>query len=191
MIFSPLTNVRGLELLEFNLVDSFMTDYPIAYLITFTTYGTWLGGNKTGSIWKDNNGTKLIDGWKELEVSQRDRLKNEPFVMDSRQRQIVLEPILEVCLYREWRAYAVHVRTNHVHIVISGREVPEKIMNDFKTYATRALRTDTSLKIPPKVWTRHGSTRYLWDAQELSNAVKYVCQEQGEIMAYGQSPTNG
>ena len=168
-----------------------MTDYPKAYLITFTTYGTWLHGNEAGSVWENNSGnTKLIDARPKLETSQREILKNEPFVMNTQNRQIVLEAILEVCHYRKWQAYAVHVRTNHVHIVISGRATPEKIMNDCKIYATRALKTEQDRKIPPKIWTRHGSTRYLWDAHELSNAVRYVREQQGEIMAYGQTVIN-
>ena len=64
-------------------------------------------------------------------------LKNAPFSIDNPQRWKVLEAILEVCKFRSWDAYAVHVRTNHIHAVISARAKPEKVMNDFKIYAQR------------------------------------------------------
>ena len=32
-------------------------------------------------------------------------------------------------------------------------------------------------------WARHGSTRYLWNAEELSAAISYVVSGQGEPMA--------
>jgi hypothetical protein len=33
-----------------------------------------------------------------------------------------------------------------------------------------------------KRWTRHGSTRYLWKPEQVSAAVQYVVQKQGEAM---------
>ena len=162
---------------------------PLAYFITFTTYGTWLHGNKAGSIWKENSNTKLIDVSPELENAEVGRLKNPPFVLDADQRQNVLEAILEVCCFRNWDAFAVHVRTNHVHAVISAKATSEKIMNDLKAYASRALKNSSAVTLPKKIWTRHGSTRYLWDQQALSEAVKYTKNHQGNIMAFAQQLT--
>lgn len=161
---------------------------PLAYLITFTTYGTWLHGNRAGSIWKDSvtSKTKLIASEPKLEASEAGRLKNASFVMDAEHRKAVLDSILEVCFFRNWDAYAVHVRTNHAHAVVSTNLQPEKVMNDFKVYATRALRKKCRM-LPRKIWTRHGSTKYLWNERELSDAVQYVRDQQGKIMAYGES----
>jgi len=30
---------------------------------------------------------------------------------------------------------------------------------------------------------RHGSTRYLWSREDVASAIKYVIEEQGEVMA--------
>jgi len=162
---------------------------PIGYLITFTTYGTWLHGNQAGSVLKDkkNSGTKLLDAEPKLEKTEIATLQNTPFIMNFQHRRIVLEAILEVCRYRHWNAYAVHVRTNHVHAVVSGKSPVERIMNDFKIYGTKALKKDASPPLPGKLWTRHGSTRYLWNQQELPDAVCYVRDRQGKIMAFGQT----
>ena len=34
---------------------------------------------------------------------------------------------------------ALHIRSNHVHAVVHGHAQPEKMMNDFKSYASRTL----------------------------------------------------
>ena len=39
-----------------------------------------------------------------------------------------------------WRKLlAAHVRTNHVNVVVEAEVPPEKVMNDFKAYASRSL----------------------------------------------------
>ena len=63
-------------------------------------------------------------------------------------------------------------------------------MNDFKVYATRKLRRNASADLPERLWTRHGSTRYLWNEEELETAVRYVRDGQGEKMAFDQIVTN-
>src|ERR1700676_3532539 len=40
---------------------------------------------------------------------------------------------------RCWSLLAAHVRTNHVHVVVQAEVQPEKVMNDFKSYASRSL----------------------------------------------------
>ena len=72
----------------------------------------------------------------------------------------------------------MNVRTNHIHIVCSANEPPEKVMNAFKAYATRRLRADNLIGLEAKVWTRHGSTRYLWDGVGQHQAIDYVTRLQ-------------
>ena len=56
-------------------------------------------------------------------------------------------------------------------------------MNDIKSYASRSLN-QTGLDEPArKRWARHGSTRWLWKAEHISAAIRYVVDEQGEAMA--------
>lgn len=89
--------------------------------------------------------------------------------------------MLETCEYRQWQVHAIHVRTNHVHAVIAAQESPERILNDLKAYATRKLKQADSQDI--KRWTRHGSSRYLFEQESISAAIAYVRNEQGEPMA--------
>ena len=60
-------------------------------------------------------------------------------------------------------------------------------MNDFKSYATRRLRSDGLAGPEAKVWTRHGSTRYVWHDKSLDAAIDYVVNGQG--IALTPAPT--
>lgn len=70
----------------------------------------------------------------------RARLNETPWMLGPEARCITLETIRSVCKHCQWIAHAIRVRTNHVHAVIAGEEVPERMLSDCKAYATRALR---------------------------------------------------
>ncbi len=152
------------------------------YLITFTCYGTWLHGDSRGSVKQPKNlpGTPVLTGDEREERAGFDRLKQEPFELDETRRKIVAETIVEVCEHRGWKLHALNVRSNHLHAVISADVPPEQAMNDIKSYATRRLREANLAEADRRVWTRHGSTRYLKTEAHFLAACRYVTEEQGE-----------
>ena len=166
-------------------------NYPLAYLITFTTYGIWLHGDKRGSVNKEQNrfGQDFVRPDKALNTKESMLLKNPPVKLDKNQRKAVLESVLNVCRFENWHAHSVHVRSNHIHIVVSGNQKPENILVKFKRYATRALRHIGKENTAKKYWTKHGSTKYIWDIETLASAVNYVKNRQGKRMEYGETET--
>ena len=156
---------------------------PLAYFITFSCYGTWLHGDERGS--KDRRkynlyGTPEISHTPKWSERERPLLKNPPVKLSAKRRPVVENAIAEVCAYRRCLLHAVQARTNHVHIVVSANMPPEKIMGSFKSYATRHLRQERLVDIDTKIWSRHGSTRYLWTDEHIEQAVHYVLNCQGE-----------
>jgi REP element-mobilizing transposase RayT len=95
----------------------------------------------------------------------------------------VLRTVQEVAKHRGWKLWAVHVRTNHVHIVVTAVEAPEKVMADFKAWASRRLREAFGEPADRDRWTQHGSTRWVDTEDSLGAAITYVVEEQGEAMA--------
>ncbi|HSW94430.1 MAG TPA: transposase [Gammaproteobacteria bacterium] len=158
---------------------------PLAYFITFTCYGTWLHGEKNISVDKQNNtpGTEFIRMNHYRSASVKKRLIEQPYLLDHTRREIVLSTIKEVCTFRAWVLLAAHIRTNHIHLVVHSTESPENIMNTIKAYASRRLNELKIDKDRLKRWTRHGSTRYLWNQPEVEATIQYVVHEQGEPMA--------
>jgi REP element-mobilizing transposase RayT len=103
--------------------------------------------------------------------------------MDSKRREAVLASLLDHCSHRNWSVLAAHVRSSHVHIVVESEARPERIMNDLKSYASRYLNRIGLDQPARKRWARHGSTRWLLNAENVSAAVRYVVDEQGEPMS--------
>src|SRR5689334_19582045 len=103
---------------------------PLAYFLTFTTYGTWLHGRDSGSVDSEHNapGTPFLPSDPQREAFQRRALRQPPYVLDEARRAVVLRTIREVARHRRWKVWAVHVRTAHVHVVVTAGDRPEKVM---------------------------------------------------------------
>ena len=110
-----------------------------------------------------------------------------PYHLDQIRRNAVLEAIQEVCVHRSWNLLAAHVRSNHVHTVVETEAPPERVLGDFKAYASRRLNRMKLDEPNRKRWAHHGSTRWLWKPQHISAAIQYVVAEQGEAMSVVES----
>jgi REP element-mobilizing transposase RayT len=157
---------------------------PLAYFITFTTYGTWLHGRAPGSVDREHNvpGTPYLPPDGEQAKAVRAEMRQPIYLLDPARREVVLRTILEVARHRKWKIWAVHVRTNHVHVIVTAPCKPEKVMIDFKAWASRRLREVFDEDHDRDRWTQHGSTRYVWDDVALAEKSIYVLDEQGEPM---------
>jgi REP element-mobilizing transposase RayT len=164
--------------------------FPLAYLITFTCYGARLHGDESGSVSPEHNlpGSAFLSPNRALFKSERKEMKQAPYQLGGRQRLEVLQTLQSVCIYRGWLLLAAHVRSSHVHLIVSADEAPEKVMNDIKAYASRALNQTGREGQGRRRWARHGSTRYLWKPEAVGAAIEYVIREQGEPMAVWENP---
>ena len=152
------------------------------YLITFRSYGTWLHGDERGSVdrrYYNRFGTMKIEADADMKARKAKLLKSEPYFLGAAERQIVESAVREVCLIRGYALYAINVRTEHAHIVTGNSGKPERMMDSFKAYSTKALRNAGLIGEGFKPWSRHGSTRYLWTDEHIAKAVDYVVNGQG------------
>jgi REP element-mobilizing transposase RayT len=165
----------------------------LAYFITFTTYGTWLHGRKSGSVDREHNvpGTPLLPPDDAVEHEMRAAMRQEPYTLDASRRSVVLRTIREVATHRKWTLWAVHVRSNHVHVVITAECRPEKVMADLKAWCSRRLREAYQESSDRDRWTQHGSTRYLKDETSFAGALEYVIAGQGAPMEVYDSRSDG
>ena len=163
---------------------------PAAYLITFTCYGTRLYGNESGSVDRTHNAfqSPFLPPNPRRVAAEQKQMKGSAYELDQAARSVVLAALREVCGHRGWRLLAVHVRSTHVHLVVAAEAPPEKILNDAKAYASRALNRRVRPNDGQQRWTRHGSTRYLWKPEQVGAAIHYVVREQGEPMAVWEDP---
>ena len=152
------------------------------YLISFRGHGTWLHGDKRGSIDRLHNryGTPKLPPSPQREKLNCSRLKNPPVILNSQQRHAVEEGIRETCKIRRWDLWAMNVRTNHIHTVVSAPCKPDKVLSALKANATRKLREAGCWTSSDSPWADKGSKRYLWTEQDLINAIDYVKYHQGD-----------
>ena len=158
------------------------TDIPLAYLISFRCYGTWLHGDEPGSIDRFHNvyKTPYISPNPDWHQHNLRTLKGETVTLDAQRRKLIEEAIREVCQHRTWLLRAVNVRTNHVHTVVSiGTAKPERALNNFKAYATRKMRENGCWLSEHSPWADKGSKRRLWNETSIEKAVDYVIIGQG------------
>jgi len=110
----------------------------------------------------------------------RERMVDRPYVLCDLGRGIVERVMREHAAVRRWEIHAINVRTNHVHVVVDcrGSHTPELAMQQFKSWATRRLVEAGLAERDQKLWTDHGSTRYLNDSDSLMSAIEYVSNRQ-------------
>ena len=166
-----------------------MQPIPLAYFITINCYGQCLHGDDGGSVDRSHNmyGTTFLPPKPERQRAEQELMDQPPYEMDHERRKIVLTAIQEVCVFRHWGLVALHIRPSHIHSVVHAEMNPEKLMNNFKTYASRKLNNAGFENNERKRWARHGSTRYLWKIEDVELAIHYTLHEQGNPMEIYQS----
>jgi REP element-mobilizing transposase RayT len=159
------------------------TIYALAYLITWTTYGAWLPGDKRGWCKKGHSGIKKPD-WR-LEDEARDLMVESTVKLTQAQRRIIEDTVTAHCAIRGWKLHAVNARTNHVHVVVSAQREPEEVMNQLKAWCSQklsdaaGLTSKVALKAGRRRWfTEGGDKDEIYDEEHLQNAVRYVLEGQ-------------
>jgi REP element-mobilizing transposase RayT len=158
---------------------------PLAYLITFRCHGTWLPGDSRGYVDRSGNmfGHPTHEPNPRLETAVKRTLTQPVQLLDAPARAAVDTAIREGCAREAWVLRALHVRTNHVHAVVSAAATPARIMSTFKAWATRRLRQQRLCGAQARPWARHGSTRWLWTDHDVEGACSYVLEGQGAPLA--------
>lgn len=158
-----------------------MYDDPLAYFITWTTYGTWLPGD-------DRWWVQTGQGHQPPNPSKRryaaSLMTEPPLILSPGQRELVEQTIRKHCQLRTWELHAVNCRTNHVHVVVTADVAPKAVAQQFKAWRTRRLKEqqDSSgtlhLSTRENWWTEGESRHQLFDAESLQAAIVYVLEGQ-------------
>ena len=140
----------------------------LGYMVTFTTYGTWLQGCEDGFV-KDG---EILKACEKLEQANKKALKGDEVELGKQEREIARTAIIQEAERIGETILALSVWNRHVHIVIKegGRPI-DKVVNRFKTAAYYALRERGFRR---KVWTRGYDKRFCFDERALKNRIGYV-----------------
>ena len=159
----------------------------IGWLITWTTYGSWLPGDPRGfvSAVRDADGHRVIHNVYGTEYDRNvpklarfavRRLRGRPIRLTQPQAEIVLHQMHQTIAYRGWQLHAAAVMATHVHVVVevAGDPDPAGILKSLKGYASRALNQKWQQPANGTWWTESGSRRVLKSSDAIIAAAEYV-----------------
>ncbi len=160
------------------------------WLLTWTTYGTWLPGDARGCVTRvregalpdgpriehDTPGTPYVQSIPGLVRASRSAMKGEPIWLNAEQAATAALDFSASARFRGWELLAGAVMANHVHLVVGvpGDTDPTKLLQIFKSYASRALNQRWGRPRAGTWWTESGSRRKLADNRAVSAATRYV-----------------
>ena len=127
--------------------------------------------------------TPLLEPDSDHLAEQKLLMVQPPFFMDVQHREVVLNSIIKLFQKRSWELFAIHVRSNHIHLLGSAEVKPERVMHDCKSFSSRGLNC-ASLDDPDRRrWTRGGSTRWIKNEIAFDDVMDYILNRQGEVMS--------
>jgi len=149
----------------------------IGYMLTWTTYGTWLQGNKKRYV---KNG-EILGPCEALEKDNMSRLKCSPVRLNRFQKEIVESAIKNKALELKQKILAIVVYSNHVHVVVEKDAMSmEETVSYYKNAARIALR-DKGFKT--RLWSRGFDKQFCYDQKELEQKIAYVGEHQSSWLA--------
>jgi len=140
----------------------------IGYMLTWTTYGTWLQGDERGWV---KNGI-ILPPDKELYATNRKRLQKQPVKLSESQKRLVEETIICESQRIEQQIYAITVCSNHIHIVakVSSQSISQ-VVHRYKRASTYSLQQKG---FNGRVWGKGHDKRYCFTEEDLNKKIGYV-----------------
>ncbi|MEX0715494.1 MAG: transposase [Planctomycetaceae bacterium] len=167
------------------------------WLLTWTTYGTWLPGDERGFVGpiEDESGQTVIHNVPQtpydadlpkLKQYALESLKGPPILLVLEQAEALLEQLRETAAHRGWEILAVAVLRTHVHIVlgIPGDPELETLLRDCKAYGSRKLNRGWKRPASGTWWTESGSKRKLKGKPAIEAAVRYVVNQNNPLLVW-------
>jgi hypothetical protein len=146
----------------------------IGYMVTWTTYGSWLPGDRRGYV---RHG-EILSGDEKIVQASRTLQKSAAVKLDSEARAIVHQAIVTEAERMTHTIEALAVCTNHVHLVARPcRESIEEVVSRYKNVAMFALRDRGPVG---RIWTRGFDKRFCFTQEDLDRRIEYVNQHKSD-----------
>jgi REP element-mobilizing transposase RayT len=167
------------------------------WLLTWTTYGTWLPGDERGFVSEVNDGcggrvihnvpgTPYDAGWELLKHDSQNRLLCPPIYLSAEHVHPLCDQFQETATYRGWQLIAVAIMRNHIHVEVGvpGDPNPDHILRDLKSYASRSLNRRLARPASGTWWTESGSKRKLKDEKAILGAAAYIRDQEHPLLVW-------
>jgi hypothetical protein len=109
----------------------------VGYMVTWTTYGTWLQGDEKGYVRQG----KILSSDSIIKAANLKLQKNETVTLAKDEKEIVQKAILAESVKVNQKVRALAVCSNHIHLVAETcDESIEGVVSRYKNIAMFALR---------------------------------------------------
>ena len=143
------------------------------YMVTWTTYGSWLQGDKRGYVRKG----RVLSGSEGLERANKSMCRGGAGKLGKTEREIITRAILAEGERIGERILGISVGSKHVHVVIApGGQTISKVVSRLKCAAYYEAQKDGAGR---RLWTRGYDKRLCLDEQSLAARIRYVERHKG------------
>jgi REP element-mobilizing transposase RayT len=140
----------------------------VGYMLTWTTYGSWLPGDKRGYV---DNGKILLGDVKTLQRNKQ-RQKSPVVKLNPREKRIVKQTILAEAERIDHKIEALAVYSNHIHLLARPHtESIEEIVGRYKSMTTRILWENGR---KGRIWSKGYDKRFCFTEDELTTRIRYI-----------------
>ena len=113
----------------------------VGCMLTWTTYGTWLQGDRRGYV----KNAEVLPADEDLYRANQKQMKFEPVRLSRKQRSIVRKTILGIAGKAEQKIFALAIAGNHLHLLLEPAGEPfGRVVSRYKILYERRLKRRVS-----------------------------------------------
>ena len=140
----------------------------VGCMLTWTTYGTWLQGDRRGYV----KNAEVLAVNESMYKANRKQMKSEPVRLSKKQQYIVMEIILRIAAKAGQKIFALAVAGTHLHLLVEpGGEPFGCVVSRYKNTARKAIEADG---FNGQLWTKGFDKRYCDSREELISKIQYI-----------------
>ena len=140
----------------------------VAYMLTWTTYGTWLQGDhrgwvKEGEIYPTNY---------VLEKTNRGHMRTDSVLLTKKQRFLAAQAIMAKSAKLGQKIFGLAVCDNHLHLAAENINMSiGRVVSNYK-HTIRLVLQDNGFC--GKLWTKGFDKRYCMEDEQIAHKVAYI-----------------
>jgi REP element-mobilizing transposase RayT len=156
------------------------TVFPLAYHITFGTYGTRLHGDERGTVDRslNNFGDPIIGRDEDWNRIERGLLRFESRKLTIEQRIFVEQSVPRICARGGWQFIEVAAAPDHVHNMIVAKADGNAVRKWLKRWLSEVLSERWPLRLQEVWWAECGSVKWIW-TEDYFERVRHYVRRQG------------
>jgi REP element-mobilizing transposase RayT len=156
-----------------------VSDFPLAYHITFGTYGARLhgGGRPTVHHQQNRPGDAFIRVDPTLQATEKARLNGPVVRLDANMRASVERWMPAICQRGGWRLWIAAAQHDHLHVLLSASRRGKAVRRWLKTWLGAALTDAFGEPAGGRWWAKGGSVKWVWDQPYLQRVHAYIRQQ--------------